>query len=283
MKKIIYFIILLVLLVSCESKREIIINRKKSGIIADGQQINMLYTEPSEYIKLINDNPLFAVCMFDSKTDYADDYIAVFNNLTPLLEEEYGFVPEVAVDFGGNTIFTQEKHTYYDWGDGISVNQTYYLDNYFYHIYDEYILSAYESVFTIRSFEETVEIPQDKNDDIILSGNMLFEFSDGYEEINNETDETTDDSLNKPVYKGKPVSDFYSTAFVPADEYQEENHIEEDTPKKSKKFLNIPILIIAILLFVLIAVLVYCIFYIPASNGVSPTAYLQDTFNTLFG
>ncbi len=159
MKKIIYFIILLVLLVSCESKREIIINRKKSGIIADGQQINMLYTEPSEYIKLINDNPLFAVCMFDSKTDYADDYIAVFNNLTPLLEEEYGFVPEVAVDFGGNTIFTQEKHTYYDWGDGISVNQTYYLDNYFYHIYDEYILSAYESVFTIRSFEETVEIP----------------------------------------------------------------------------------------------------------------------------
>lgn len=134
-----------------------------------------------------------------------------------------------------------------------------------------------------EEFEETVEIPQDKNDDIILSGNMLFEFSDGYEEINNETDETTDDSLNKPVYKGKPVSDFYSTAFVPADEYQEENHIEEDTPKKSKKFLNIPILIIAILLFVLIAVLVYCIFYIPASNGVSPTAYLQDTFNTLFG
>ena len=154
MKKVIYFIVLLVLLVSCESSNERIINRKKSGIIADGQQINMLYTGQSEYIKLIEDRPLFAVCMFDSKTDYANDFIAVFNHLTPLLEEEYGFVPNLTVDFCGNTIFTPENHTYYNWSDDIYVNQVLPLDNSFYNIYNLSLDDGRENIFKIYSDAE---------------------------------------------------------------------------------------------------------------------------------
>ena len=60
-----YFLLaLLVSLFACEGNKETIVHRRKSGIIADGEQINMLYTGQSEYIKLINDTPLFAVCVF---------------------------------------------------------------------------------------------------------------------------------------------------------------------------------------------------------------------------
>ena len=54
--------------------------------------------------------------------------------------------------------------------------------------------------------------------------------------------------------------------------------------RKQKSFFssNLPILIISILLLVVIAVLCYCIFYIPAREGVSATAYLQETFKDFF-
>ena len=146
-------ICLLVSLCACENNYRCTIHRRKSGIIADGQQINMLYTGPSEYIKLINDTPLFAVCVFDTKTDYGEDYIKVFNHLTPLLEEEYGFVPEIAVDFGGHTIFTPDKHTYYNWGDAIYVDQILPLEDYFYDVYN--IAPSLEYAFELRSpYEE---------------------------------------------------------------------------------------------------------------------------------
>ncbi|MBO5345287.1 MAG: hypothetical protein J6A44_00090 [Paludibacteraceae bacterium] len=146
------FFAFLFLFVGCENNQIQIVHRKKSGIIADGEQINMLYTRQSEYIKLINDTPLFAVCVFDTKTDYGEDYIKVFNHLTPLLEEEYGFVPELVVDFCGHTIFTPGQHTYYNWGDDIYVDQILPLEDYFYDVYN--MSSSLEYVFELRSFYE---------------------------------------------------------------------------------------------------------------------------------
>ena len=69
-------------------------------------------------------------------------------------------------------------------------------------------------------------------------------------------------------------------------DYNSEGYIidqYEDTPKKSGKGLNISILILSIVLLLVVAVLCYCIFVVPQSEGVSAGAYLKETFNTLLG
>lgn len=70
-------------------------------------------------------------------------------------------------------------------------------------------------------------------------------------------------------------------------DYDSEGYIieqyEEDLPKKSDKKLNISILVLSVVLLLVVAVLCYCIFAVPQSEGVSAGAYLKETFNTLFG
>ena len=62
-------------------------------------------------------------------------------------------------------------------------------------------------------------------------------------------------------------------------------HSDEDNPKRNSFISagNLPILILSILLLIVLAVLCYCIFYVPARDGVSAAAYLQETFSILFG
>lgn len=145
------FIAFLFLFVGCENNQQIVY-RKKIGIIPAIQEIDsMLYTRDSEYIKLIDDRPLFAVCMFDTKTDYSEDYIKSFNYLTSLLEEKYGFVPNFAVDFCGYPIFTSENHTHHNWNNYFYVYQTLPLDTSFYGIYNSTLIAGSENVFKIRS------------------------------------------------------------------------------------------------------------------------------------
>ena len=43
------------------------------------------------------------------------------------------------------------------------------------------------------------------------------------------------------------------------------------------------IAIVAIILLLLIAVVCYCIFYVPAKNGIEAAEYLREIYNTLFG
>jgi len=66
---------------------------------------------------------------------------------------------------------------------------------------------------------------------------------------------------------------------------EDEDFIYDDF-RKTNSFggssLNLPILIVSIILLVLLAVLAYCIFYIPANNGVSAQEYLKEIFETLF-
>ncbi len=49
------------------------------------------------------------------------------------------------------------------------------------------------------------------------------------------------------------------------------------------RLINIPIAIIVALLLVLLAIACYCIFYIPAKDGIPAAEYLNNIFNTLFG
>lgn len=67
------------------------------------------------------------------------------------------------------------------------------------------------------------------------------------------------------------------------DDYDDELDEYDYEPHKSFFSSNLPILIIAVLLLIIIAILCYSIFYVPSKNGVSAMAYLEDTFRTLLG
>ncbi len=59
---------------------------------------------------------------------------------------------------------------------------------------------------------------------------------------------------------------------------------EEDEENKPKLWsgMNIPIIILAALLAIIICILVYSIFFVPASEGVSTSDYLKETYDILF-
>lgn len=65
--------------------------------------------------------------------------------------------------------------------------------------------------------------------------------------------------------------------------YGEDEEDYQDDAKTFKFSLNLAVLIISVVLLLVIAVLCYCIFIVPARQGVSPVSNLQEIFNTMFG
>ena len=69
-----------------------------------------------------------------------------------------------------------------------------------------------------------------------------------------------------------------------SEEYEDEPPYYTDVSEHDgRKSGNIAVLVISVILLIVIAVLCYCIFYVPAREGVSAAAYLRETFSTLFG
>ena len=69
-----------------------------------------------------------------------------------------------------------------------------------------------------------------------------------------------------------------------SEEYEDEPPYYADMPEQGgRRSGNIAVLVISVILLIVIAVLCYCIFYVPAKEGVSAAAYLRETFSTLFG
>ena len=69
-----------------------------------------------------------------------------------------------------------------------------------------------------------------------------------------------------------------------SEEYEDEPPYYTDVSEHDgRKSGNIAVLVISIILLIVIAILCYCIFYVPAKEGVSAAAYLRETFSTLFG
>jgi hypothetical protein len=64
--------------------------------------------------------------------------------------------------------------------------------------------------------------------------------------------------------------------------YDQEDFYAVDTPKRKIPF-SLPVLIISIVLLLVIAVLFFCIFIVPAQQNISPVANLQEIFTTMFG
>lgn len=63
--------------------------------------------------------------------------------------------------------------------------------------------------------------------------------------------------------------------------YYNNDYYTEEAKEKTSPF-NVWMLVISIVLLVTLMVLCYCIFYVPTTQGVSPSAYLKDIFDTMF-
>ncbi|MEE1054526.1 MAG: hypothetical protein U0L36_01645 [Acutalibacteraceae bacterium] len=124
--------------------------------------------------------------------------------------------------------------------------------------------------------EETVELLTDVDEDyeidMVNSGTDIFSEDDGIFESSPllvDTDDTGD-------------GDYYEA------EETLEGLLPEDEQLYEKRFgvhgaFSLPILIVSVLIVLLLAVLCYCIFYVPSKDGVSAVAFIKETFNTLFG
>ncbi len=63
--------------------------------------------------------------------------------------------------------------------------------------------------------------------------------------------------------------------------FESEDYYSEERKEKTSAF-NIWMLVISIILLLGLAVLCFCIFYVPTKAGMSPALYLKDVFDTMF-
>ena len=120
-------------------------------------------------------------------------------------------------------------------------------------------------------------------DDVTLEGGMTFETDDSRAAEPSKTEEPELFIEHEKPKKGRIG---YQSNNYTLEEYGDSTyHAPDNSAEKRKSLLlgNLPILIISVLLLIVLAVLCYCIFYVPAQDGVTASAYLHETFNTLFG
>ena len=120
-------------------------------------------------------------------------------------------------------------------------------------------------------------------DEIVLSDGMEYEAEDSSVKIYHDQDDGFDlfiDSDEIPTHNLKRLNSYYSDF----EGVESDLVIENDNPTAKKGFsLNIFITVISILLLIVVAVLCYCIFYVPSQDGVSVSQNIKDIFTTLFG
>ena len=152
--------------------------------------------------------------------------------------------------------------------------------------------------------ESDLILPDEDDSDFEFEPSSQNAAQPGFELITEQEEDIPEQSdggeATKPETKERDVNGFFDTDSdsivdsVEADqtteqeqneEYDNEAYEEEDILPmgKSSRTLNIFILCITVFLILVLAVLCYCIFYIPSLEGVSTSQYLKDIFNTLFG
>lgn len=139
-----------------------------------------------------------------------------------------------------------------------------------------------ESDETANSEPEEAEAEAAFEDTVTLSGGMSFE-QDGNVTVpqSEKAQESEPELITEPMTLNRKASRLLNEAYV---NFEEGLITDEEEPESggARHFSELPILIISILLLVLIAFLCYCIFYVPASNGIAPADYLRDIYSTLF-
>lgn len=134
------------------------------------------------------------------------------------------------------------------------------------------------------------EEPDLSEDEQNLEADTPADYEDSQTEIILESE--PDDS---PDYYSEEYEDLYTesqpkkrkkntTQEDEADSYYYDgDYYTEEAPKKKSPVLSRWLLIISIIVLLAIAVLCFCIFYVPSTEGVSPAAYVKDVFDTMFG
>lgn len=119
----------------------------------------------------------------------------------------------------------------------------------------------------------------DKSENAQVSGGMRYTEEDGGDseegvsEEDNQKEQTAKKREDNPrTYESESDDDFI---FRGGEGFSKKSGFASSG--------NLPILILSIALLIILAVLCYCIFYVPAKDGVSAAAYLQETFSILFG
>ncbi|MBE6808488.1 MAG: hypothetical protein E7524_03360 [Ruminococcaceae bacterium] len=125
-------------------------------------------------------------------------------------------------------------------------------------------------------------IPLSEADAIISSG-MIFDSNDR----NITVSKVTLEEESELIVDSSPA-DFFPISRINTDSDNSNDILTDDEdiyrPKPHISVsLNLFILIITAFLLVVLAILCYCIFYVPARNGVDASEYIRETFNILFG
>ncbi len=139
---------------------------------------------------------------------------------------------------------------------------------------------------------ETVE-EETAEDEIITETDEEEAEAEQYETEDEELIVDTETEENDESGYGEPESiDLYTEPDIinlpdPQEDTEDDNfefeadYFTEETEEPASP-LSIWLLIISVLLLVAIAVLCFCIFYVPTKAGIEPAAYLKDIFDTMF-
>ena len=121
-------------------------------------------------------------------------------------------------------------------------------------------------------------------DGVTLEGGMIFEADDQPVAEPSHTEEESGLFI-EPEKPSKNRMGYRSHGYALDEDGDSPYHAPDNYAGERKSPLsgNLPILVISVLLLIVLAVLCYCIFYVPAKDGVTASAYLHETFNTLFG
>lgn len=105
---------------------------------------------------------------------------------------------------------------------------------------------------------------------------------------NDETDDPEEDNSDDNYEESEElITDVVSATENDIENLEEdlffegEDYYTEEIEEKSSAF-NIWMLVISIILLLGLAVLCFCIFYVPTKAGMSPALYLKDVFDTMF-
>lgn len=121
-------------------------------------------------------------------------------------------------------------------------------------------------------------------DGVTLEGGMIFETDDRPVAEPSHTEEKSGLFI-EPEKPPKNRMGYRSHDYALDEDENSQYHTPDDFTGERKSLIsgNLPILVISVLLLIVLAVLCYCIFYLPAKDGVTASAFLHETFNTLFG
>ena len=237
------------------------------------------------------------------KTEYAitdEGEIQIIKNSTPLVTSQG--------DFGG-CVIESGPQTMILLTDDKQIRKTIMKD--LIHPYIEELYNAESATKEMPTEEPTAE---DATENEVLITEVFKEQPEEPEDIPTESEEettqdeteqiicdnsneTTEDAIQfeddtellvEPYSIDRKVPKLRNGYYTEDDDYDNLYEIDEEDNYKgnSKTFksgLNLAVLIISVVLLLVIAVLCYCIFIVPARQGVSPVSNLQEIFNTMFG